>query len=156
MSIKRRVGFIGLGAMGSRMTVNLLKKNFEVTAYDVRKEAVESLVAKGAQPAKNPREVGERSDIAVLSLPSPAEVSDTVLGVNGLLEGLRRGGIIVDTSTIDPSTAKKIWLKAREKGVGAVDAPVSGGTVGAEMGTLTVMVGGEKDTVDACMDVLEA
>ncbi|MBS7629251.1 NAD(P)-binding domain-containing protein [Candidatus Bathyarchaeota archaeon] len=153
MSEKRRVGFIGLGAMGSRMAANLLKKNFDLTVYDVRKEAVEILAAKGARPAKNPREVGMRAEVAVLSLPSQIEVSNTVLGENGLLEGLNSGGIIVDTSTIDPSTARRIWLKAKEKKVGAVDAPVSGGTVGAEMGTLTIMVGGEKETVDACMDV---
>lgn len=156
LSAKRRVGFIGLGAMGSRMAVNLLKKNFDLTVYDIRNEAVESLVSKGAKPANNPKEVGERSEVAVLSLPSQIEVSNTVLGENGLLEGLDSGGIIVDTSTIDPSTARRIWLKAKEKEVGAVDAPVSGGTVGAEMGTLTIMVGGEKETVDACMDVLRA
>lgn len=156
MSIKRRVGFIGLGAMGSRMAANLLKKDFDLTVYDVRKESVESLAAKGVMPASNPKEVGERSEVAVLSLPSQIEVSETVLGLNGLLEGLRSGGIIVDTSTIDPSIARKIWLKAKERGVGAVDAPVSGGTVGAEMGTLTIMVGGEREVVDACMDVLKA
>ena len=151
-----RIGFIGLGAMGSRMVRNLMGNLFEVTVYDIRKEAMESLVAEGAQSAKNPEEVGMNSDVVILSLPSSSEVMDTVLNERGVLGGMESGGIIIDTSTIDPLTTRQLVKVAREKNVDFMDAPVSGGTIGAEKGTLSIMVGGEKEIVNACMDVLKA
>jgi 3-hydroxyisobutyrate dehydrogenase len=151
---KDKIGFIGLGAMGSRMAINLINDGFEVTAYDIRAEATKLLLSKGAKTAKNPREISENSDIVILSLPSSSEVIDTVMGKNGVLEGLKEGGIIIDTSTIDPHSTKKIAKTAKEKGIEMIDAPVSGGTFGAEKGTLSIMVGGEEKILNACMDVL--
>ena len=153
---ERRIGFLGLGAMGSRMVMTLMKNDFIVTVYDVRNKAIESLEAIGAISAKNPEEVGENSDIVLLSLPSSTEVIDSVLGEHGVLKGIKDGGIIIDTSTIDPHTAKRIAKAALEKDVRFIDAPVSGGTIGAEKGTLSIMVGGEEEIVESNMDVLKA
>jgi 3-hydroxyisobutyrate dehydrogenase len=152
----RKIGFIGLGAMGSRMAKNLIDDGFEVIAYDIRKDAVTSLETLGAISADSPKAVGEKSEIVVLSLPSSSEVIDTVTGQNGVLEGIKKEGIIVDTSTIDPNTTKELEKIAKEKNVKFVDAPVSGGTIGAEKATLSIMVGGKKEVVDPCMDVLNA
>lgn len=152
---KDKIGFIGLGAMGSRMAMNLINDGFEVTVYDIRTEATKLLLSKGAKTAKNPREASENSDIVILSLPSPSKVIDVVMGKNGVLEGLKEGGIIIDTSTIDPHSTKKIATTIKEKGIGMIDAPVSGGTLGAENGTLSIMVGGEEKILNTCMDVLK-
>ena len=152
----KKIGFIGLGAMGSRMAKNLIDDGFNVIAYDIRKDAVTSLATLGAIPADSPKAVGEKSEIVVLSLPSSSEVIDTVTGQNGVLEGIESGGIIIDTSTIDPNTTKEIEKIAEEKNVKFIDAPVSGGTIGAEKGTLSIMVGGKKETVDSCIDILKA
>jgi 3-hydroxyisobutyrate dehydrogenase len=152
----RKIGFIGLGAMGSRMARNLIDDGFDVIAYDIRKDAVNSLETLGAIPADSPKAVGEKSEIVVLSLPSSSEVIDTVTGQNGVLDGIKRDGIIVDTSTIDPNTTKELEKIAKEKNVKFIDAPVSGGTIGAEKATLSVMVGGKKEVVDSCVDVLNA
>ena len=152
----RKIGFIGLGEMGSRMVKNLIDDGFEVIAYDIRKDAVTSLETLGAISADSPKAVGEKSEIVVLSLPSSSEVIDTVTGQNGVLEGIKKEGIIVDTSTIDPNTTKELEKIAKEKNVKFVDAPVSGGTIGAEKATLSIMVGGKKEVVDPCMDVLNA
>jgi len=142
--------------MGSRMVKNLIDDGFEVIAYDIRKDAVTSLETLGAISADSPKAVGEKSEIVVLSLPSSSEVIDTVTGQNGVLEGIKKEGIIVDTSTIDPNTTKELEKIAKEKNVKFVDAPVSGGTIGAEKATLSIMVGGKKEVVDPCMDVLNA
>jgi len=152
---KDKIGFIGLGAMGSRMAMNLINDGFEVTVYDIRTEATKLLLSKGAKTAKNPREASENSDIVILSLPSPSKVIDVVMGKNGVLEGLKEGGIIIDTSTIDPHSTKKIATTIKEKGIGMIDAPVSGGTLGAENGTLSIMVGGEEKILNTCMDALK-
>ncbi|KON26471.1 hypothetical protein AC481_07170 [miscellaneous Crenarchaeota group archaeon SMTZ-80] len=141
--------------MGSRMAMNLINDGFEVTVYDIRTEATKLLLSKGAKTAKNPREASENSDIVILSLPSPSKVIDVVMGKNGVLEGLKEGGIIIDTSTIDPHSTKKIATTIKEKGIGMIDAPVSGGTLGAENGTLSIMVGGEEKILNTCMDVLK-
>jgi 2-hydroxymethylglutarate dehydrogenase len=151
---KEKIGFIGLGAMGSRMAKNLIDDGFEITVFDIKMEAIKPLLIEGAKTAKNPREVGSKSDIVILSLPSPSEVIDTVLGKNGVLEGLKKGGVIIDTSTIDPHSAKRVAKAAGEKGIEMIDAPVSGGTFGAEKGTLSIMIGGSEKTLNSCMHVL--
>lgn len=141
--------------MGSRMVKRLLDNDFKATVYDIRQEAIELVMAEGAKSAKTPKEVAENSDIVLLSLPSPIEVTETVLSKDGVLEGVKEGEIIIDTSTTDPLTAQKIEKSAREKNAEFLDAPVSGGTIGAEKGTLSIMVGGEKHTINACMDILK-
>jgi len=156
MVTARDVGVVGLGAMGLPMAKNLLRKSFNVTVFDVRNEPTKILEALGAKVARSPREVGAASSIALTSLPSSRQVEDVVLGENGLIAGMSKGGVIVDTSTIDPAVSKKLADKCQKRGIAMLDAPVSGGTLGAEKGNLSIMVGGDKDSVDRCMDVFRA
>ncbi|MEM4250730.1 MAG: NAD(P)-dependent oxidoreductase [Candidatus Bathyarchaeia archaeon] len=150
------VGVVGLGAMGLPMARNLILKGFSVTVFDVREEPLKTLESFGARVAHSPREVAAASAIVLTSLPSSKQVEDVVMGENGLINGMSRGGIIVDTSTIDPAVSKRLAEECRKKGIAMIDAPVSGGTVGAEKGTLSIMVGGDKKDVDRCMNVLRA
>ncbi len=153
---KVNVGVVGLGAMGLPMAKNLLRKGFDVSVFDIRDEPMETLKSLGARIAHSPKEVGATSTVVLLSLPSSKQVEDVVLGKNGLVEGMKDGRVIVDTSTIDPAVSKRLASECNERGVAVIDAPVSGGTVGAEKGTLSIMVGGDETTVERCMDVLRA
>jgi 3-hydroxyisobutyrate dehydrogenase len=150
------VGLIGLGAMGLNMGKNLLKNKFNLTVYDVRDEPIRILEKLGAKAASSPKNIGNTSTIVLLSLPSSKEVEDVVLGENGLSSTLPKGGIIVDASTIAPAAVKKLANDCNQKGITFIDAPVSGGTIGAEKGTLSIMVGGPSDKVDECKPVLQA
>ncbi|WP_455369381.1 NAD(P)-dependent oxidoreductase [[Eubacterium] cellulosolvens] len=150
------VGLIGLGAMGLSMGKNLLKNKFDLTVFDVRDEPIRILEKLGAQAAKSPKQVGNTSNIVLLSLPSSKEVEDVVLGENGLIHSLPKGGIILDASTIDPAAVNKLANKCNQKSITFIDAPVSGGTIGAEKGTLSIMVGGPNDKVDESKHVLQA
>lgn len=151
----KKIGFIGLGAMGKPMAKNLLKANFSLVVYDVRKEPVEELSQMGAAPANSPKEVGESCDVVITSLPTPSAVVEVILGEEGVLKGMREGGIIIDTSTIDPMTAKMIAEEAKKKKVHVLDAPVSGGTTGAENATLSIMVGGDEEAFNKVLDILK-
>ena len=153
---KEKLGFIGLGRMGKPMVENLLKAGYQVTVYNRSQGAVDELVSKGAQRAGSPAEVGRDADIVILCLPKPNDVEQIVTGPNGVLEGLQKGGIIVDCSTIDPMTSRKMAEVSAEKGVTFIDAPISGGPPGAQAGTLTIMVGGDKDTFEQIKPILEA
>lgn len=150
------VGVVGLGAMGLPMAKNLLRKGFSVTVFDVRDEPLRALEALGARVARSPRDVAVASSIVLTSLPSSKQVEDVLTGTDGLLDGMAKGGVIVDTSTIDPAMSRKLAEACAKKGIAMIDAPVSGGTVGAEKGTLSIMVGGGKDEVERCMNVLRA
>jgi 3-hydroxyisobutyrate dehydrogenase-like beta-hydroxyacid dehydrogenase len=151
--MRNNVGLIGLGAMGLNMGKNLLKNKFNLTVYDVRDEPIRVLEKLGAKAVKSPKHVGNASAIVLLSLPSSKEVENVVLGENGLIHSLPEGGIIIDASTIDPAAVKKLSDKCNEKSITFIDAPVSGGTIGAEKGTLSIMVGGPNDKVDECKHV---
>jgi 3-hydroxyisobutyrate dehydrogenase len=151
----KRIGFIGLGVMGSRMAKNLLKAGYPLTVYDKVLEKIQGLVLLGAKGASSPKEVSENSDIVMLSLPGPVEVEEVILGKDGVLEGLKEGGIVVDLSTIDPSTARRLYEKCKQRKVRFLDAPVSGGAVSAERGTLTIMVGGDRDAYEEVLEVLK-
>lgn len=153
---KEKLGFIGLGRMGKPMAENLLKAGYQVTVYNRSQGAVDELVSKGAQRAGSPAEVGRDADIVILCLPKPNDVEQIVTGPNGVLEGLQKGGVIVDCSTIDPMTSRKMAEVSAEKGVTFIDAPISGGPPGAQAGTLTIMVGGDKDTFEQIKPILEA
>lgn len=141
------VGFIGLGAMGSRMVKNLIRAGFTTIVYDIRREPMEELSRFGAQLATSPKEVAMRTKTILLSLPSSPHVEEVVLGPDGILVGASQGALIIDTSTIDPTTTRKIYEEAKKKDVTYIDAPVSGGTWGAEAGTLTIMVGAPNEAV---------
>ena len=149
-----RIGFIGIGSMGKPMSTNLLRAGYELTVYDIREEAMEAPVRLGAKAAGSPKEVARASDVVLTSLPTPESLERVVLGVDGVLEGAREGSILIDTSTVSPSTIKKIWAEAKDRGVMLLEAPVSGGVMGAEAGTLTVIVGGDKAVYERCHGIL--
>ena len=152
---RKRLGFIGLGKMGYAMTRNLLKQGFAVTVYDVVPEAVERLIPFEASPAGSPREVGERSEAVITMVPADRDVEAAALGPNGVLAGLRPGTILIQMSTIKPSTIHKLAPEAAARGIRLIDAPVSMGQFVAE-GKLSIMVGGDKATFEECRSIFDA
>ncbi len=151
-----KVGFIGLGAMGRHMARNLLKAGFALVAYNRSRPAVDEAVKAGAESARAPRDVGEKVGMLGLCLPNSPEVREVLLGPQGALATLRPGSVVIDMSTIAPQAAQELAAACRERGVDYLDAPVSGGTVGAERGTLTIMVGGDASAYARAKPVLEA
>jgi 2-hydroxy-3-oxopropionate reductase len=140
-----KVGFVGLGIMGRPMARNLVQAGYDLVVYNQSRSKVEELVAEGAEAAESPRDTAENSDIVFTVLPGPLEVREVAAGKNGLLGGAREGSLLVDMSTSSPILARELDQTAREQGVGMLDAPVSGGDVGAVEGTLSIMVGGEEE-----------
>ncbi|TFY98562.1 NAD(P)-dependent oxidoreductase [Ramlibacter rhizophilus] len=150
-----KVGFIGLGVMGAPMAANILKGGHELTVYDRSAEAVARLVQAGARAAANGREVGAASDIVVTMLPEPQHVEQAVLGPDGVAEGLREGGIVIEMSTIDPGTSRRVGDALRARGMELVDSPVGKTSEHAATGTLTLMVGGNPQAIERAMPVLK-
>ena len=148
-----KIGFVGLGIMGAPMARNLLKAGHELVVHNRSREKAEGLTGEGATVARSPREVAEGSDVVVTMLPGPPEV-ESVFGE--LLEGAGEGALLIDMSTSSPSLARELARTAREKGVGVLDAPVSGGDVGAIEGTLSIMVGGEEADFERARPLFEA
>lgn len=130
-----KVGFVGLGTMGLPMTKNLLKAGFEVVVVSRSRGPIEAAVALGAKEAANPADLAAQVDVALTCLPMPETVEAVYLGENGLLAGARPGTILADHSTVSPALNRKIFEAARAKGVHFLDAPVSGGPMGAEAGS---------------------
>jgi 2-hydroxy-3-oxopropionate reductase len=154
--MKQRIGYIGLGLMGKPIARNLLKAGYPLTVHNRSRSAVDELVAEGAEGAATPREVAQASDIVFTNLPDSPDVEAVALGENGIREGSRAGMIFVDNSTIKPETARRLARKLDEVGVSALDAPVSGGDIGAQAGTLAIMVGGPRETFDSVLPVFQA
>lgn len=152
----RRIGYIGLGLMGKPIARNILKAGFPVTVHNRSRGAVEELVAEGAVASDSPRALAEVSDVVFTNLPDSPDVEQVVLGPDGVIEGCREGMIFVDNSTIKPETARKIAEAFEVKGVASLDAPVSGGDIGAKAGTLAVMVGGPREAFESMMPVFGA
>ena len=150
-----KLGFIGIGQMGRHMSRRLVEAGHEVTVYDVNRAAAEEVLAKGAKWADSPKAVVAASDIVISSLPTPQNVSDMVFGENGLSQGWKRGDIYIDMSTNSPTTVREVHAAGARVGVAVLDAPVSGGTAGAESGNLTIMVGGDEATLTRARPVLE-
>jgi 2-hydroxy-3-oxopropionate reductase len=140
-----RVGFVELGIMGAAMAGNLLEAGHELVVHNRSRTKAERLAQQGASVADSPSEVAEGSAIIITMLPGPPQVEEVVAGEGGLLEGAGEGSLIVDMSTSSPLLARQLASMARERGIGMLDAPVSGGDVGARDGTLSIMVGGEDD-----------
>jgi len=136
------IAFIGTGNMGLPMLANLLKKGFSATAYDIVPAALDRAVGLGAARAISPAEAAAAGEVVITILPSSGNVEAAYLGPNGILEGVGRGRLCVDMSTIDPGTSQRMAARLAEKGVRFIDAPVSGGVGGATAGTLAIMVGG--------------
>src|ERR671910_3313051 len=131
--------------MGGAMAGNLLEAGHEIVVHNRTRTKAEHLAQHGARVADSPREVAQTSDVVITMLPGPPEVEEVVAGEGGLLEGAREGSLIIDMSTSSPILARELARAARNKAVGMLDAPVSGGDVGARDGTLSIMVGGEED-----------
>jgi 2-hydroxy-3-oxopropionate reductase len=140
-----KVGYIGLGIMGSSITRNLMKAGHELIVHNRSQGIVDQLVSEGAKRAQSPREVAEQVEFVFTNLPDSPDVEKVVLGSEGIIEGAHEGLIYIDNSTIKPETARLIAGRLAEAGIEALDAPVSGGDVGARDGTLTIMVGGPED-----------
>ncbi len=151
-----KIGFVGLGIMGKPMALNLLKAGFTVVAYNRTKEKVEAIVKAGGEAASSPKEVAENSDIIITIVSDTPDVKDVILGKNGVDAGVKEGSVVIDMSTISPSVTKNIAEKLKAKNVEMLDAPVSGGDVGAINGTLSIMVGGNLETLNRCRPIFEA
>ncbi len=152
----RKVGFIGLGIMGKPMSKNLLKAEYELVVYNRSSPAVDELAAAGAEPAGSPRDVASKVDAIITMLPNSPDVQEVVLGENGVIEGANQGSILIDMSSISPHIVRSIASRLADKGVRMLDAPVSGGEIGAVQGTLAIMVGGAEEDFKACYDLLKA
>jgi 2-hydroxy-3-oxopropionate reductase len=150
-----KVGFIGLGIMGKPMAKNLLEAGHELVVYNRTREKAEELASEGATVAGSPKEVAERSDVIITMLPDSPQVAEVLAGENGVLEGIREGALIVDMSTISPVVTEELSEKAKEKGASMLDAPVSGGDVGAIEGTLAIMVGGSEEDFERALPLFE-
>ena len=150
------VAFLGLGAMGAPMSHNLLKAGFPLTVWNRSRAKAEPLAAAGASIAATPAAAAAAADVVLICVPTQVEVRDLLEREDGLLAGLRPGATIVDCSTIDPNAAKEHYALCKARGVDILEAPLSGGTVGAEAGTLTLMVGGDEAVLERVRPVLEA
>jgi len=151
-----KVGYIGLGLMGKSIARNILKAGFPLIIHNRSRAAVDELAAEGAQIASSPAEVAAQVDVVFTNLPDTPDVEKVVLGENGIASGAHPGLIWVDNSTIKPAAARSLAAKLAGKGVLALDAPVSGGDVGARNATLAIMVGGPADALDKVMPVFQA
>ncbi len=152
----QRLGFIGLGLMGKPMARNLLRAGYRLTVHNRSRAPVEELVAEGAEPAWSPKEVAEASDVVITCLPDAPDVETVALGPEGIIEGAHSGLIFVDMSTIAPPAARRIARRLSEAGIPMLDAPVSGGDVGAREATLSIMVGGPRSVFETCLPIFQA
>jgi len=153
---KTKVGWIGTGVMGSSMCRHLIDAGFEATVYSRTREKADALIKKGAAWAATPREVAEASDVIFSIVGFPVDVREVILGPEGALSGASKGAVIVDMTTSEPTLAVEIDAAARAAGVHAIDAPVSGGDVGAKNGTLSIMLGGDPEVIKALSPCWEA
>ena len=150
-----KVGFIGMGNLGMVMARSISKKGFPVTVYDLRKEAVDEMVALGAKAVGSCREVAENSEIIISMVRDIPQTEEIIFGKDGVWEGVKEGSIIVLSSTIGPGYPRELYAKAKEKGVKVVDAGVSKSIPSNEEGQLTLMIGGDDDDVKKCWPVFE-
>ena len=153
--MKMRVGFIGLGVMGKPMAKRILEAGYPLTVWNRTRWKMEELVKLGAQGAESPKDVAEKSDVVITMVTDSPDVEEVVLGPSGVIEGAREGLILIDMSTISPEVTRRIAKKLAEKGVKMLDAPVSGGDIGAKQGTLSIMVGGPKDVFEKCLPIFK-
>ena len=149
------VGFIGLGVMGAPMALNILKGGHSLSVFDLKQDAVSQLVKAGAKACSSPREVGAASEFVVTMLPEPQHVELVVLGPDGVAEGMAKGGIVIEMSTIDPQTSQRIGDALRQCDMDLVDSPVGKTSEHAVTGTLTLMIGGNDAAIEMAMPVLD-
>lgn len=151
-----KVGYIGLGIMGGAIARNLMKAGHELVVHNRSQRVVQELVAAGARAAASPKAVAEQVEFVFTNLPDTPDVEQVVLGKDGIIEGAHEGLIYIDNSTIKPETARMLAERLAEVGVAALDAPVSGGDVGAKNGTLTIMVGGPQEAFERAAPLFQA
>ncbi len=149
-----KIGFIGLGIMGKPMSKNLLKAGYKLMVYDIVQEAVKEVVAAGAEAGTSPKDVASKTDIVITMLPNSPHVKTVILGKDGVIEGIQKGKIVVDMSSIAPAVSQEVGKALAEKGVEFLDAPVSGGEPKAIDGTLAIMVGGKEEVFNKVKDIL--
>jgi 3-hydroxyisobutyrate dehydrogenase len=151
-----RVGFIGLGLMGSGMSANLLKAGFAVTVWNRTASKMAPLVAAGAKAANSPKDVASMSDIVVDIVTDSKDVEEVLLGSEGVVHGAKKGTLVIDMSTISPVRTREIAERLEKAGLRMLDAPVSGGDLGARNGTLSIMIGGDAKDLEEAMPVFRA
>jgi len=153
---KPRIGFIGLGIMGRPMCANLLKAGYSLTVWNRSQPGIDTVVGYGAEAGASPADVAAKSDVIITMVTDSPDVELVVLGADGVLEGVEPGSVVIDMSTISPSVTRRVAERLGEKSVEMLDAPVSGGDVGAQKGTLSIMVGGKAEVFDRCLPVFQA
>jgi 3-hydroxyisobutyrate dehydrogenase len=151
-----KVAFIGMGTMGAAMALNILKAGHAVTVHNRTREREEPVAAAGARRAASPQAAAQGADIVVTCVSDTPDLEAVILGENGVLHGAPAGAIVIDMSTVSPSATRRIGAELAKKGIRMLDAPVSGGSEGAQKGTLSIMIGGEAADVEKAMPVLSA
>lgn len=153
--MQSKIAFIGMGTMGMPMAMRLVETGYDVTVHNRTREREEDVAAKGATRAASPREAAAGADIVITMVSDTPDVQHVVLGEDGAIHGMREGSVLIDMSTISPSVTKEIAAKLAERGIDMLDAPVSGGSEGAQKGTLSIMVGGNPEVLERTRPVLE-
>ena len=152
----KKIGFVGTGVMGSSMVLNLIKHGYELSVYNRTKSKADACIAAGAKWCDTVAECAKDKDVVITIVGFPKDVEEVYFGENGILNAAKKGAYVIDMTTTSPMLSEKIYKAAAEKGIYALDAPVSGGDTGARNGTLAIMVGGDKGTFDECIPVFEA
>ena len=151
-----KIGFIGIGVMGQSMVRNLMKKGYDVSVYNRTKAKADAVVQEGAHWCDSPGACAADKDVVITIVGYPKDVEEVYFGSAGIVENAREGAVLIDMTTTSPKLSKRIYEAAARRGIAALDAPVSGGDVGAEKGTLSIMVGGDEDVFKTCLPVFEA
>ncbi|MCM3603505.1 NAD(P)-dependent oxidoreductase [Robertmurraya korlensis] len=149
------IGFIGLGVMGKSMARNLVKEGYKVIAYTRTKEKAQDILDEGVAWIETPEAITEKADIIITMVGYPSDVEQIYLGENGIVHTAKSGSFFIDMTTSTPTLAKKIYNEAKKKGIYSVDAPVSGGDIGAREGKLSIMVGGDEEVFDALQPIFQ-
>jgi len=153
--LQEKIGFIGTGVMGASIVKHLLAAEYDVTVYTRTKEKAQGLIELGAKWAETPAQTAEGKDIIFTMVGFPQDVEEVYCGENGIFQTAKNGAIVVDMTTSQPTLAKKLYTLAKDKGIASLDAPVSGGDIGAQNGTLSIMVGGDEEAFEKLLPVFE-
>jgi len=155
LNTNKTIGFIGIGVMGKSMANHLLSEGFKLLVYSRTKEKAEDLLANGAEWKETPKEIAQNADIIITMVGYPHDVEEIYFGEQGLFAGVNKGSVLIDMTTSTPTLAKKINDEGKKIGVYTLDAPVSGGDIGAKNGTLSIMVGGDSNTFEEMMPIFK-
>lgn len=155
MEQTEKIGFIGLGIMGQPMSVHLIAAGYDVAVYDLRRESMEIAAEHGATPCVSPAEVATLSDVIITMVPDSPDVEAAISGEGGVMSGIQGGSVVIDMSTIDPATGQKMAAMLQQKGADMLDAPVTGGAIGAQNASLSIFVGGEEPVFQRCKPILD-